>query len=252
MSFPLLRRNAQAYSSQQLAYILGTMEQFITGKSVKGMSSLQPTDTQLLLLVSHDTNILYLQRLLDLNWIPMGYSNRIATTGGTLSFELWQDEDDEKEFYVKVHYDAARPDQQRAAEVLSLDNPPAVADVCLLLPYPPRSSSSLCSLLVLTSLCSRQLIIPECDAMYCPFEIFKSIVLNVIDSQCIEEPFKSSIQAMAKGSSDDNKDQWKDWELVVLTAGVCLAVFALVTVLFFQFFGTKSSSENPLLQADHK
>jgi hypothetical protein len=57
---------------------------------------------------------------------------------------------------------------------------------------------------------------------------------------------------MAKGSSDDNKDQWKDWELVVLTAGVCLAVFALVTVLFFQFFGTKSSSENPLLQADHK
>ena len=54
---------------------------------------------------------------------------------------------------------------------------------------------------------------------------------------------------MAKGSDDDNKDQWKDWELVTLTAGVCIAVFALVTVLFFQLSG-KESSES-LLQ-DHK
>jgi hypothetical protein len=106
---------------------MGTMEQMVTGKHVKGMSSLQPTDTQLLLLVSHDTNILYLQRLLDLNWIPMGFSNRIATTGGSLSFELWQD--DAGEYYVKLHYDAARPDQQRHAEVLTLENPPAVSDV---------------------------------------------------------------------------------------------------------------------------
>jgi hypothetical protein len=96
------------------------------------------------------------------------------------------------------------------------------------------------------------LIIPECDALYCPYEVFKSIVLDIIDSQCIEEPFKSSIQAMAKGSSDDNKDHWKDWELVTLTAGVCIAVFALVTVLFFQFFGTKATSENSLLGDDHK
>lgn len=118
------------------------MEQYITGKHIKGMSSLQPPDTQLLLLVSHDTNILYLQRLLDLNWIPMGYSNRIATTGGTLSFELWQD--DSGEYYVKVHYDAARPDQQRDAEELSLDNPPAVSDVSLyfLLSFCFMSSSS--------------------------------------------------------------------------------------------------------------
>jgi hypothetical protein len=119
------------------------MEQFVTGKKIKGMSSLQSTDTQLLLLVSHDTNILYLQRLLDLNWIPMGFSNRIATTGGALSFELWQDDDEE--YYVKVHYDAARPDQQRYAEVLSLDNPPAVADVCSSFyssPDPPPPSSS--------------------------------------------------------------------------------------------------------------
>ena len=59
----------------------------------------EPTN-QLLLLVSHDTNILYLQRLLDLNWIPDGFTNNIATTGGSLSFELWMSSDEE--FFVKV------------------------------------------------------------------------------------------------------------------------------------------------------
>jgi hypothetical protein len=55
-----------------------------------------------LLLVSHDTNILYLQRLLDLNWIPNGFTNNIATTGGSLSFELWRSKDADKEMFVKV------------------------------------------------------------------------------------------------------------------------------------------------------
>ena len=60
----------------------------------------------------------------------MGFSNRIATTGGSLSFELWQDESNQ--YYVKLHYDAAKPNQQRYAEVLSLDHPPSVSEVLYL------------------------------------------------------------------------------------------------------------------------
>jgi hypothetical protein len=62
----------------------------------------QDPDTQFLLLASHDTNILYLQRLLNLNWIPYGYTNRVASTGGSLSFELYRSNTD-GELYVKVH-----------------------------------------------------------------------------------------------------------------------------------------------------
>lgn len=75
------------------------MEQYITGKSIEGMY--QSPDTQFLLLASHDTNILYLQRLLDLNWIPYGFTNRVASTGGSLSFELYKSTTD-GELYVKV------------------------------------------------------------------------------------------------------------------------------------------------------
>lgn len=65
----------------------------------------QDPSNQLLLLVSHDTNILYLQRLLDLSWIPNGFTNNIATTGGSLSFELWKSTDgDVEELFVKVKF----------------------------------------------------------------------------------------------------------------------------------------------------
>jgi hypothetical protein len=60
-------------------------------------------NNQLLLLFSHDTNILYLQRLLNLNWVPLGFGNNIATTGGTLNFELYQNnENGEINYFVKV------------------------------------------------------------------------------------------------------------------------------------------------------
>lgn len=58
-------------------------------------------DTQLLLLVSHDMNILYLRQLLGINWVPFGYSDGIATTAGALVFDVWQATDD-KSYYVKV------------------------------------------------------------------------------------------------------------------------------------------------------
>jgi hypothetical protein len=56
-------------------------------------------ETQLLLLFSHDANILYLRRLLDLSWVSEGYSEGIADPGGVLLFELWKSENS---YFVKV------------------------------------------------------------------------------------------------------------------------------------------------------
>lgn len=91
-----------------------------------------------------------------------------------------------------------------------------------------------------------QLIIPECDALYCPYEVFKSLVLKIVDTQCIEEPLKSSIQAMERGSNSGNNDHWKDWEIVVLTAGICIAIFAILTIAFFKL-NARPESNSPLL-----
>eukprot|EP00602_Paraphysomonas_sp_CaronLab_P012895 CAMPEP_0185038310 /NCGR_PEP_ID=MMETSP1103-20130426/33824_1 /TAXON_ID=36769 /ORGANISM="Paraphysomonas bandaiensis, Strain Caron Lab Isolate" /LENGTH=399 /DNA_ID=CAMNT_0027576683 /DNA_START=325 /DNA_END=1524 /DNA_ORIENTATION=+ len=206
--------NSLSYSSEQLAYIVASMEQYISGSPVSGV--VQDIGTQLLLLVSHDMNILYLQRLLDLNWIPLGNSNRVATTGGTLSFELWKSKSDST-YYVKLHYDAAGPDQQRNAEVLSLDNPPAIAE----------------------------LVIPECGEVYCPWETFKSIALSSVDVNCIQDPLKSSVESMtdtgdSSTDNDDDNGDWKDWELVALTAAVCIAVFILFQVAIY-FYGKRAT-----------
>ena len=85
--------NAQAYGSQQMTYITASLEQFMDQAPIDGLYQVfffflfhspillltkpnQKPDTKLVLLVSHDTNILYLQRLLDLNWIPRGKKGR--------------------------------------------------------------------------------------------------------------------------------------------------------------------------------
>jgi hypothetical protein len=73
-------------------------------------------------------NILYLRELLDINWTPLGYSSGVATTGGTLSFDLYK-ADNDGSYYVTLHYDAATPDQQRQARVLTLNDPPSTAEV---------------------------------------------------------------------------------------------------------------------------
>lgn len=64
--------------------------------------NIQDIDTELVLLFSHDANILYLQRLLDLNWIPDSYPENVAVPGGLLAFDLWKDQGDTESYFVSV------------------------------------------------------------------------------------------------------------------------------------------------------
>lgn len=82
-----------------MAYIVLSLAQRVENKKIAGVN--EDISNRLLLLVSHDTNIMFLGNLLDLNWIPMGYGNNVASTGGCLHFELYQDSDS-KEYFVKV------------------------------------------------------------------------------------------------------------------------------------------------------
>jgi len=118
--------NTVAYSSQQLGYIVASIDQKVTSSVVDGVSASQDPHAQLVLLFSHDTNILYLRKLLDLNWIPIGHGNNVATPGGALNFELHRD-DVNGTYFVKLAYIAASPEQQRSGVEMNLTHPPAVA-----------------------------------------------------------------------------------------------------------------------------
>lgn len=193
--------NSLSYSSQQLAYIVATMEQLVTDISLEGVE--QSKDTKLLLLASHDMNVLYLRELLDISWVPFGYSDGIATTTGALVFDLFQSSDDDS-YFVKVHYDAATPTQQRNAEQLSLENPPSVADI----------------------------VIPLCGKLMCPWETFREVALTAINSDCILEPLQSTVKDMStsstNGRSDNDKNGYEDYKVILVTAAVCIAIFGLV------------------------
>lgn len=210
--------NSLAYSSQQLAYIVASLEQMASGKAVDGV--VQDPSNQLLLLVSHDTNILYLQRLLDLNWIPDGFTNNIATTGGSLSFELWKSKES-GELFVKVHYDAASPDQQRNAEYLSLENPPSVAE----------------------------LVLEGCGEVYCPWNTFKEVALGAVDFDCIQNPLKDATQSLYEDAtssgdveSEDDDDVLDTWVVVAFTAGACTVIFAVLQMVLIQYRKAKEGS----------
>lgn len=133
-----------------------------------GLSLTKPWN-RVLLLFCHDTNILYLRQLLTLSWLTQGQETNAASTGGALGFELWKDAG---EYFVKIHYTAASPQQQRYATNLTLANPPAESYI----------------------------IIPECNAIMCPLEDFTRIASARLNGTCIAEPLASTVDAIA---SDD-------------------------------------------------
>jgi hypothetical protein len=167
--------NSKAYSSQQLGYLLASFEQYITQSTVNGVE--QDISTKLLLLVSHDFNAFYLQRLLNLEYISLGFhQENVATTAGSLTFDLFNDIN--MNYYVKVKYQAATPIQQRNGTILNLNVPPGTAEI----------------------------VIPSCGELYCPYNTFKEIVLNVINIDCIEQPLANTLNAMNNNNNNDNND----------------------------------------------
>jgi hypothetical protein len=178
---------SKAYASQQLGYIAASLKQAATGKPLSGVQ--QPPDKKLLLLTSHDFNQFYLQRLLNLNWIPDGNPQNVATTGGSLSFELWRDPNT-NDPYVKVVYTSATPDQQRNATVLSSATPPAKADI----------------------------VIPACGALYCPLDTFVQISIDAIDKNCVNQPLADTLSSLDGTDSDsgdpDMIDVWYGQALI--------------------------------------
>lgn len=217
LSFGMNLWTSKAYSSQQLAYIVATLAQKVEDANLDGVY--QPKSNNLLLLVSHDTNILYLGTLLNLNWIPLGYGNNVASTSGALIFELYEDQEasgsDEK-FYVKVHYDAASPTQQRNAEILTLDNPPSIAN----------------------------LVIPECGSEYCPWNRFVQVAIGSINLDCIQEPLRSTVASIYNGNDDGDDTIFSDTTITIETISACIGAGVLIFAVSLYFCNKHQTNSN--------
>jgi hypothetical protein len=189
--------NSLAYSSQQLGYIVASLDQMVTSESVPGVP--QAHNTQLVLLFSHDTNILFLRKLLDLNWIPIGHGNNVATPGGALNFELHKD-DKTADYFVKIVYIAASPEQQRSGVEMNLTHPPAVAT----------------------------LVIPDCGEEYCPWEQFKEIALGKIAIECTEEPLQSALYALLPAEETEDEGSSCSTSQMGMVAGATIGGYTLL------------------------
>jgi len=191
--------NSLTFGSQLVGYLLASIEQVITGEAVAGVE--QSITDNILYLQGHDFNLMYVQKILSLDYIfneAKAVRNVLFSTTGTIRFDLLRDDDtiDEghDEFYVRATYTVPSPTQQRMNEALSVDNPPQIA--------------------VMSS--------PYCDGkVICPYSEFKKMVLNHISIDCIQEPLRSSLVEMKhdgnesddieeKPSGDDDKDESED------------------------------------------
>ena len=112
------------------------------------------------MLVGHDTNILNVASLLNLDWEIPGYQPGEAVPGGSLAFELLK-EVGTNQRYVRLAYFAQTPQQMRDAVRLDLDHPPGMTAVEL----------------------------PACKAYVrngaCPLQRFVEIAKAAIDPACV-------------------------------------------------------------------
>jgi 4-phytase / acid phosphatase len=115
---------ATVQASNTLAHILETLQQAVTGKDVPG--ALGKAGDRVVVLVGHDTNLANMAGMLNLNWVIDGRRDD-TPPGGALVFELWQDAD--AGYKVRTYYTAQTLEQMRAVTPLSLDKPPARANV---------------------------------------------------------------------------------------------------------------------------
>jgi 4-phytase / acid phosphatase len=116
---------AATQASNALAHIMSTLKQAVIGKEVPG--SLGKLGDRAVVLVGHDTNLANIAGTLNLNWLIDGRQDD-TPPGGALVFELWRSSETST-YTVRAYYTAQTLDQMRNVTPLTLERPPAKANV---------------------------------------------------------------------------------------------------------------------------
>lgn len=153
----------QVQSSNAASHILRTMNQAVTGSTLRG--AFGNAASKVVVAISSDTYVAGLAGLLNLHWQLPGYQPDFCAPGGALVFELRQ-VNKTKKLIVRVFYTAQTFDQLRNLRPLTLDQPPATLQ--LLVPGGSQSAANL-------------------DVDY---TVFKRLLTNAIDMKYVQNPGK--------------------------------------------------------------
>src|SRR5262249_32807744 len=116
---------AQIRGSNLLNHIVQTMEQAVTHKTVKG--ALGTTDSRVVVIVGHDTNVSNLSGMLGLSWVLPTYQPDDVPPGGALIFSLWKSSNGEP--LVRLQFITQTLEQMHKATPLTMQNPPIIANL---------------------------------------------------------------------------------------------------------------------------
>ena len=134
--------NSRALGSALLAYVAVSAREIVRGH-----------DANVRALFAHDTNILYLRHLLDLDWIATGWPMHAAPTGGALVFEV-------RGQAVRTVFRAQSPLSQHSGE--------GTVDEAVL-------------------------VIPACGVELCPVEDFMRVVAEAVDAECLPADLREAL-----------------------------------------------------------
>jgi 4-phytase / acid phosphatase len=154
---------SRVQSSNAAAHVLRSLQQAATGKRVPG--AFGEPGTRVLVVNSSDAYVAGLAGLLRMHWLLPGFQPDYCAPDGALVFELRQSRSTGK-FLVRVFYTAQTFDQLRDLTPLSLDQPPATAQL-----FVPGSHPGTASLDV-------------------PFAEFKALVESAVDRGAVQDPRK--------------------------------------------------------------
>lgn len=148
--------SAKSYASTLAAHILASLEQASRGIHIPGL--LHGPHAKFVYMAGHDMNILMLKHLLGLTWLLDGWPRDAPVLGGMLIFELHRSGLHADS--VRTFYEAASPSQIRnASRFRDGMSKPSRAPVA----------------------------VPGCPALDCPLEIFRNVVSNALQVECIHD-----------------------------------------------------------------
>ena len=113
---------ARIQASNLLNLFQRSLEQVVTQNAVRGALG-KPSD-KALFLIGHDTNLVNIAGLLQMNWIVDGRRDD-TPPGGALILELWQGKN--SQYSVRAYYTAQTLEQMRDSVVLTPASSPAIA-----------------------------------------------------------------------------------------------------------------------------
>jgi 4-phytase/acid phosphatase len=118
--------HARAAASNLASHLLATLEQAARQQAVSG--AIGGPGQRLVVVVGHDSNIMPLARLLEIDWAVPGAPQTPFLPGGALVFELRHRRSD-GQFLVRTRYVSPTIEQSRAALPFTLEHPPATAAI---------------------------------------------------------------------------------------------------------------------------